>query len=161
MTMEDAVNVRPATLRDLELLFDLHRIVFRHHIEEIWGWDEAWQRSRFRQEFESSETSVVELAGQIIGYVQTDSDPSRLYLRNIALHPDVQGNGIVTSLVRQLQRNAAKRGVPVYLSVFRTNRQAQEFYDRLGFLTTGRTDELIEMSWNAGQARPGTGDHIT
>jgi ribosomal protein S18 acetylase RimI-like enzyme len=159
--MNDPVDIRPATPRDVESLFELHRTVFRHHIEEMWGWDEAWQYSRFRQEFESSKTTVVELVGQMIGYVQTDADPNRLYLRNIALHPNVQGQGIGTFLVKRLQRTAAERGVPVYLSVFRTNRQAQEFYERLGFLTTSRTDELTEMSWNAGQARPGTDDHVT
>lgn len=146
-SVSGAVDVRPATSDDLESLFDLHCAVFRSHIEEIWGWDEEWQRSRFKLEFESSMTSVVQTAGQTVGYVQTNADPDRLYLRNIALHPDVQGQGLGTILVRQLQQQAAERGVRLDLSVFRSNRRAQDFYARLGFHRTGGTDTHIEMSW--------------
>ena len=75
--MSDAVDIRPAALEDLESLFDLHRTVFRSHIEEIWGWDEEWQRSRFRREFDSSVTSVVQVAGRTVGYVQTVVDANQ------------------------------------------------------------------------------------
>ncbi len=128
--MSDAVDIRPAALEDLESLFDLHRTVFRSHIEEIWGWDEEWQRSRFRQEFDSSVTSVVQVAGRTVGYVQTVVDANQLYLQNIALHPEVQRQGIGTCLVKRLQQDAVERNVPVNLSLFRTNPQAVNFYER-------------------------------
>jgi len=145
--MSDAVDIRPAALEDQESLFELHRTVFRSHIEEIWGWDEKWQRSQFRREFESSVTSVVQVAGRTVGYVQTVVSANLLYLRNIALHPDVQGQGIGTCLVTRLQQEAVERGVPVNLSLFRTNPRSINFYERLGFRRTGETDAYIKMSW--------------
>ncbi len=147
--MSDAVDTRPADLEDLESLFDLHRTVFRSHIEEIWGWDEEWQRSQFRREFDSSVTSVVQVAGRTVGDIQTVVDANQLYLQNIALHPDVQRQGIGTCLVKRLQQDAVERDVPVNLSLFRTNPQAVNFYERLGFRRAGETDTHIKMSWCA------------
>lgn len=102
--MRTAIDLRPATPDDLGSLFELYRRVFRSHIDRIWGWSEVWQQSNFSIDFESSSTSVVQIAGRAVGYVQTDNDPKRFYLRNIALHPDVQGQGIGTHFVKQLQQ---------------------------------------------------------
>jgi ribosomal protein S18 acetylase RimI-like enzyme len=147
--MRIAFDLRPATPDDLESLFELYRTVFRSHIETIWGWSESWQQSNFRRDFETSSTSVVQVAGRTVGSVQTDKEPKRLYIRNMAVHPDVQGPRIGSRLIRQLQREAKDEGLPVELVIFRTNLRASEFYKRLGFKTTGRTDAFLEMSWHA------------
>ena len=147
--MRVSPHLRLATPNDLGLLFDLHRMVFRSHIEEIWGWREEWQRENFTRLFELSRTEVVEVGERTVGYVQTEREAHRLYLRNIALHPKVQGQGIGTVLMRQLQQESEKGGVPLELVLFRTNPRALEFYERLGFKETGRTSDFIEMSWHA------------
>ena len=146
--MNELVDLRTATPDDLESLFDLYATMFRSHIEDIWGWDEAWQRSHFERDMESTFTSVVEVAGKTVGYMQTVTRSEHLYLRNIALHPDAQGRGIGTRLVKELQEKSRGLGVPVELSVFRTNPRAQEFYGRLGFQRAGKTDTHIDMSWH-------------
>ena len=147
--MRDAPDLRTAAPEDLASLFELHRMVFRSHIEKIWGWSEEWQRTNFNRLFESSVTEVVEVAGCTVGYMQTEREAQRLYLRNIALHPGVQGLGIGTFLIRQLQQESKERGVPLELVLFRTNPRAREFYERLGFKQIGQTDAFIEMSWHA------------
>ena len=81
--------------------------------------------------------------------MQTAKEPKRLYLRNIALNPDVQGQGIGTHLIRQLQQESGTCGIPLELVLFRTNPRACEFYKRLGFEVTGQTEAFIEMSWHA------------
>ncbi|MCP4200691.1 MAG: GNAT family N-acetyltransferase [bacterium] len=127
----------------------MYRTVFRFHIQRIWGWNEEWQRSNFSREFESSSTTVVEVAGRTAGYVQTDRESKRLYLRNIALYPDIQGQGIGTFLIEQLQQESRECGVPLELVLFRTNPRARELYERLGFKQTGQTDAFVKMSWHA------------
>lgn len=147
--MSKDFDIRPAVPEDLDSLFELHCGVFRPHIEKIWGWDDEWQRSQFRRDFGSTVTEVVQVAGRTVGYVQTVSRPELLYLQTIALHPDFQGQGIGTRLVKRLQREAADRRVAVSLSVFRTNRRAMAFYKELGFRQTGKTDAHFTMSWRA------------
>jgi ribosomal protein S18 acetylase RimI-like enzyme len=148
-SMSGALDIRGAVQEDLDSLFELHRTVFHSHIEEIWGWDEKWQRSQFRREFESSVTYLVQVAGRTVGYFQTVANADLLYLQSIALHPDVQGQGIGTRLVRRLQREAVDRGAAVSLSIFRTNPRAMDFYRGLGFRQTGETDTHVTMSWRA------------
>ena len=145
---EGSWKLRPVGPGDLETLFELHRIVFRPHIEEIWGWDEATQRALFRRDLEASSTEVVEADGDTVGYLQTDLDANRLFLRNLVLHPARQGCGIGSGLVERLQRDAAGHGVPIELVVFRTNPRAERFYERLGFERTGRSAAFVEMRWS-------------
>ena len=148
-SMSSPLDIRGAVPEDLDSLFELHRTVFRSHIEVIWGWDEKWQRSQFRKEFESSVTYLIQVAGRTVGYFQTVANADLLYLQSIALHPDVQGQGIGTRLVRRLQREAVDRDVAVSLSIFRTNPRAMTFYEELGFRQTGETDTHVTMSWRA------------
>ncbi len=146
--MASIVNLRPAVQGDIELLYALYCTVFRSHIEQLWGWDEQWQRGNFRCEFKSSSTLVSRLGGQDIGYLQVLIAPHRMYLKNIALWPEVQGKGIGSILVKDLQDEALRKAVPLELSVFRTNPRAQQFYQRLGFRQVGQNKTHLEMVWH-------------
>lgn len=128
-------------------LFEIHRAVFRSHIEQIWGWNEDWQRNNFATERASSTTSVIRIDARIVGYLQCRDEGNRIYVRNIALLPEFQGQGIGTALVKELQAMAAARDVPLELGVFRTNAPARRFYERLGFERTRDTETHTEMSW--------------
>ena len=138
---------RLATTDDMPELFEMHRAVFRTHIEQIWGWDEDWQRTNFAAEFASSNTSVIEIEDRIVGYVQIRDEGHRIYLQNIALSPEFQRRGFGTRLLKRLQRESSARKVALELAVFRTNPNALKFYERIGFRRTGETSTHIEMSW--------------
>ncbi len=141
--------VRYATEDDQAELFEIHREVFGQHIEQIWGWDEKWQRENFAMEFHSPTTSVIELDGRIGGYIQVREEADRIYLQNIALSSGFQGKGFGSRLVDGLQHKAMTQGVALELSVFRTNSDAQRFYERCGFRIVGKTEAFVEMSWNS------------
>ncbi|WP_220359424.1 GNAT family N-acetyltransferase [Alkalilimnicola ehrlichii] len=98
------MNIRPIGDGEEGILFEIHRAVFYSHIEQIWGWDEDWQKANFAREIESSATSVVIIDGLIVGYVQVCEDDRGIYLQNIALSGDYQRKGIGTRLIQQLQK---------------------------------------------------------
>lgn len=141
------MHLRAANTCDLALLFNIHRSVFRFHIEKLWGWDEEWQRENFALECAAAVTSVVEIDSQIAGYIQILNQESQIYVQNIAIAVDRQGNGVGTMLLKCLQSRAAAQQVPLHLGVFRTNTSAQKLYKRLGFHDVGETRTHIEMSW--------------
>jgi ribosomal protein S18 acetylase RimI-like enzyme len=143
------MDLRPVADGEEAELFEIHRAVFRSHIEQLWGWDERWQRSNFAAELASSTTSVIRMDALIVGYVQFRDEVNRIYVQNIALLPDFQCKGIGTRLMNELQTKAAARGVPLELGVFRTNAPARRFYERLGFERTRDTETHTEMSWRA------------
>ena len=143
------MDLRPVADGEEAELFEIHRAVFRSHIEQLWGWDERWQRSNFAAELASSTTSVIRMDALIVGYVQFRDEGNRIYVQNIALLPDFQCKGIGTRLMNELQTKAAARGVPLELGVFRTNAPARRFYERLGFERIRDTETHTEMSWRA------------
>ncbi|MDN5872584.1 MAG: GNAT family N-acetyltransferase [Nitrococcus sp.] len=143
------MDVRPATCNDEAALYEIHRAVFRSHIEQIWGWNEEWQRSNFATELASSSALVILIDARIAGYVQFRNEGNRIYVQNIALLPDVQSKGIGTRLIKELQAKATVRGVPLELDVFRTNTSARRFYERLGFERMCDTEMHTQMSWSA------------
>ncbi len=145
----DLFTTRPATAADHNRMFDVHRRVFKDHIEQLWGWDENWQRSNFEAECAACSCSILEEGDVLAGYVQTTHEPNGLRLRNIAIDAAFQGRGFGTSVVEGLQKDAARRGVAIHLSVFTTNARAAQFYLRLGFRETERDSKFIGMTWTA------------
>jgi ribosomal protein S18 acetylase RimI-like enzyme len=67
-------------------------------------------------------------------------------LVDISLFPEHRGRGSGTVAIRELIREASDRGLPLRLSVLRTNR-AQRLYQRLGFVAKGGDAMYIEMEY--------------
>ncbi len=149
LPQESRVELRRAACSDLLKLFEIHRAVFLPHIARIWGWDERWQRGNFLEEMATASTWVVQADNEVAGYLQIQNQAERIYLRNIALLPALQGHGVGTRLVGQLQAKAAERGMPIELSVFRINVAARRFYERLGFTRTQDGQTHIGMTWHS------------
>jgi ribosomal protein S18 acetylase RimI-like enzyme len=66
----------------------------------------------------------------------------------MALLPAFCGRGIGTTLLRDIQAEAAGRGVAAVLHVEHWN-PARRLYDRLGFVETGRDEIYSRMEWRA------------
>ena len=103
--------------------------------------------SNFRKEFESSKTAIVTSDGNTVGFVQTVENDDEIYLRYLALVPEAQGRGLGTDLIKNLQANAAGRGLPIRLSMLRTNSRVAKLYERLGFVPSEESDSFTEMIW--------------
>ena len=144
-------ELREADASDSEGIFALYEGLFRNHIEEIWGWNDAWQRSNFVEEWAAARTLIVHRDGEVIGYLQTRPEPGFIYVLSLALAPVAQGKGIGTAIMAGLKTSAMERGEGVKLSVFRTNPRALDLYGRLGFQVTETTDAFSRMEWLPGE----------
>ncbi|MDJ0973705.1 MAG: GNAT family N-acetyltransferase [Planctomycetota bacterium] len=143
------IRLRPGTEDDLDLLREIHHGAMRPHVEATWGvWDEAAQEARFRATTDPLAHEIVEDAGEPVGcqFVRVHADA--LELVRIYIHPDHQGRGIGTALIRRLCASAASQGKAVRLRVLKTNR-AQTLYARLGFLVEDETETHLMMRWAA------------
>jgi ribosomal protein S18 acetylase RimI-like enzyme len=75
-------------------------------------------------------------------------------LLNIAVHPNAQGRGIATALIRAGLKTMREARVPeVRLEVRPWNRQAVSLYRRTGWTEAGRTRDL-EGEWLVMTAKP-------
>jgi ribosomal protein S18 acetylase RimI-like enzyme len=140
------LDLRQATESDYDFLWWLHGATMRTYVEAIWGWDEGVQRSIFQERFDPARLQIVERAGEAMGYVSVERREDDIFLSAIEVAPDFQSQGIGTRLIRDLQDEAERQGIPVRLRVLQGN-PARRLYERLGFAATGETETHIMMNW--------------
>ncbi|HJP80556.1 MAG TPA: GNAT family N-acetyltransferase [Pseudonocardiaceae bacterium] len=143
--MTQQLGLRPATPADSELCYHLHRAAMREVVEAIWGWDEADQRGYHDRGFDPALTHIITIDGQDAGALIVHYRPEEIYLARVELHPDHQGRGTGTHLIRQLLAEAAARHQPLQLDVRTVNPRAHQLYQRLGFQEVSREDGKIRM----------------
>ncbi|GAA1684446.1 hypothetical protein GCM10009745_31060 [Kribbella yunnanensis] len=146
-------TLRPATLDDVDFLLDVSIEASRDQgrlpaAADEPGWREGYLDLARRQISDGpSTTSVIELDGRPVGRLRVTREAARIELNGIQLDPSVQGRGIGTAIIRQLQQEAADRGVPLDLGVERDNPNARRLYDRLGFLQYAEDDREDKLRW--------------
>jgi ribosomal protein S18 acetylase RimI-like enzyme len=141
-------TIQPVSDDLFDLIFSLKEQIFRHHIEQIWGWHPDWQHENFSSNWKNCETRSVHSDGAIIGYMQILEEPDHILLKTLGLSPAYQSKGIGSSLVRDLQLRAQLSNLPIKLSVYVTNDRAENFYKSLGFQNEHRDREFQHMIWN-------------
>jgi ribosomal protein S18 acetylase RimI-like enzyme len=147
--------IRPATLSDVGFLADV--VVEATRAQGRWRTDV--DEAEFHRNYVSgtralmeggdphSVTSVIEVAGECVGRLRIVRDGKRLELSGIQLLPRVQGRGIGTGIIEDLKSEAARRGVPLELSVEHDNPRARALYERLGFVKVDEDDNEARFRW--------------
>ena len=144
----ESVELRPATSDDYDFVFSVHCVTMRAFVEPIYGWDLDWQSRYLRKHFDPDERQIIRFGGTDVGYISFEEQESCVFLKTICVLPAYQHRGIGTTLIRSLQQNAVRTGVPVMLQVLKSNR-ARGLYERLGFEILGETDTHYRLKWTA------------
>jgi ribosomal protein S18 acetylase RimI-like enzyme len=121
----------------------------REVIEQTWGWDEAWQRTDFERRLAAYIVSIIELEDRAAGSLWLEWKPDSLYIHEIQILPEFQGNGLGTAVVLGVVAQGARRSLPVTLSVVPANPRAKRLYERLGFEVTHVEPPFIRMRHQA------------
>ena len=150
------LNWRAATADDEDFLW---RVYASSRAEEIslWGLPPQQAEMLLRMQYRARTASYaagfpdsdhgILLNGEIpvgAAIVARSSDSIRLV--DVALFGEFRGSGIGGAFVAQLMQEARERGVPLRLSVLRSNR-ARNLYARLGFAETAADQMYIEMEY--------------
>ncbi|MGZ3182421.1 MAG: GNAT family N-acetyltransferase [Telluria sp.] len=117
----------------------------RTHIEQIWGWDDAWQANDFAYGLANADTDVIEVDGEFAGYCQIVHHVEADYLRMLIIEPRYRSAGVGARVLSAVTRTASTSGRSISLRVFRTNGAAQRFYEREGWSVTAREDAFCVM----------------
>ncbi|MFN8616883.1 MAG: GNAT family N-acetyltransferase [Dehalococcoidia bacterium] len=141
-----AYALRPANPEAFEVLYALHRASMERYVTETWGnWDEPFQRRHFA-DFWPAGCQAIVVAGETAGFLDLLDREGVVWVGNIELAPRWQGRGIGSSILREIQRDAAARGRTVGLQVLKVN-PARGLYLRLGFRDNGESATHHQMSW--------------
>jgi ribosomal protein S18 acetylase RimI-like enzyme len=98
-----------------------------------------------REHFDPEKIQIIEVGGASAGCLRVERHQDHLDLDLIEIAPRYQNQGMGTKLIGDLIVEADGRGVPVRLSVLRTNDPARRLYEQLGFEIVQETDERIRM----------------
>lgn len=139
-------TLAPVAPDDLPWLFELHKAALKEYVEQIWGWDEAWQRDYFFKTLNLADSRLILLGEERIGRLTVEEKPDHIFLAYIALLPAHQGKGIGTEVIRSVMAEAKEKGKPVILSVLKPN-PAKALYERLGFIITTSDNVRTELSY--------------
>jgi ribosomal protein S18 acetylase RimI-like enzyme len=140
-------HLRPAETDDFRTLFEIHRAAMFDLVDRVWGWDEADQEERFRDYVGNANLQVIEVDGEIAGFVHVVRAPDAIEIVNIELAPAYQNQGIGSDILQKTLAEARAGGVPVTLRVLKANPEARRLYDSLGFHHVGETatHDLLRM----------------
>jgi ribosomal protein S18 acetylase RimI-like enzyme len=144
MSMQD-VGLRECREEDRAFVWEVRRQALREYVAAIWGWDEEDQHEKFEKRFTSAGHQIVVFEGVDVGLLQVVDEGSHLVVGKIELLPAFQRRGIGSVLMGRVLDEAQARQIPVRLQVLRTNAPARRFYERLGFVISGKTETHFQM----------------
>lgn len=136
-----AIGLRSATSADSEYCFQLHKAVMGAYVAAIWGWDEQIQRDFHARTLIPVRWRIITADGADAGMLHVEHRPTEIYLARIEFHPDHQGRGIGSQLIRSLLHQAHQHGRDLTLDVLVVSQRAQTLYRRLGLHEVTRHGE--------------------
>ena len=143
-------ELRSAKREDADFFWRLRQEALRPHVEKTWGkWDDAQQRKFFDRGFVPRETRVILVDGKPGGRLDVSRSRMEFFLGLIEILPELQGRGLGSAVIRDLQEEARGKRVPIRLQVIKGNQAAVRLYERLDFKRAGETKTHHLMLWQA------------
>jgi GNAT superfamily N-acetyltransferase len=149
--------VRPALPQDEIFLYELYSAVRGPEFalapipaqqkEDLIRMQFRASMSAYAQMYPNSCCHVVLLDSKPVGRLWFAPGEGEFHLVDIAVHPELQSKGIGSVLIKRLQQEAARAGLPIRSCVFRFNPGSVRFHQRNGF-TIIREDQVnYYMEW--------------
>ena len=127
------LKFRKARAIDSDFVFAVKKAAFREYVEQIWGWDDSYQRDLHNRRFASQDIRIIQFCETDIGFLSTSNTSDTLNVNQIYILPEYQGKGIGAVCMKGIIDDASLEQKPVTLQVLKINTRATAFYQRLGF----------------------------
>ncbi len=142
--MSASLRFRPAVRADIDRLLALREATMLGHLKQAGvGWDRDALMARVLVDFEHAQ--IVSLDAEDIGLFKARRNPMDWYIVQIQIAPAYQGKGFGDQILRAFLRISDDEGLPVSLSVLKTN-PAKRLYDRLGFQIASESETEYLMT---------------
>lgn len=136
---------RPATSADFEVTLAIKKQALGPYIEQVWGWEDEFQRAFHSENFKPDSTTLLLYEGQEIGLLEAEEQPDCFFIQSLLIVPEFQGRGIGTALLNEFITKALAVNKPVRLDVLQVNKSALKLYQRLGFTILNTTELTFQL----------------
>ena len=126
------IQYREAQLEDEAFVNSLTRTTMRKYVEAMWASEKEREHYYEINTFCQYGTRIIQYDGVDIGRITTTQEEDKIFLDELHILPEYQGNGIGKQVLQCLLEDAAFENLTVELSVLRSN-PAKRLYERLGF----------------------------
>jgi len=132
--------LRDAEYDDRDFIYEIKKNYIYQYVEMLFGWDEEYQRNDFESDFVINKFQIISADEKNIGFTQTNENEYRVYIADIHLLPEYQGQGIGSIIVKTINERALKSGKYVTAQCYISNPRACKLYESHGFEITQTTD---------------------
>ena len=139
------LSLRKADASDSEFVFAVKKAAFREYVEQVWGWDDNYQRELHNRRFAAQDICIIQLRDVDVGFLATSSTPNTLKVNQLFILPEYQRRGIGSACMTFILDDASLDGKSVALQVLKVNTRGTAFYQRLGFLIVGESSTHFQM----------------
>jgi ribosomal protein S18 acetylase RimI-like enzyme len=143
------IQLHQATKSDHNFCYLLKKATLKEHIAKIWDWDEEWQKDYHSKHFKPEVLKIITKSSENIGCISIIEEEDQFFLSLIEILPQFQNQGIGTTLIRELLKEAKEKQKDLYLQVLISNDKAQRLYKRMGFKVKEKTDTHIKMVFHS------------
>ena len=141
----EALKVRKAQATDSEFVFAVKKAAFREYVEQIWGWDDTYQRDLHNRRFASQDLRIIQFHGTDVGFLSTFSTSDTFKVDQLYILPEYQGRGVGAACMKRIIDDASLEQKPVTLQVLKINTRATAFYQRLRFIIVDENSTHFQM----------------
>ena len=141
----EELSFRKARASDSEFVFAVKEAAYREYVEQVWGWDDKYQRERHNKEFASHDFHIIQFNGTDVGILVTSHTSDALKINQIYILPEYQGEGIGSACMTRIVDNASLEQKSVTLQVLKVNTRGIALYQRLGFTIVGEDSIYFQM----------------
>jgi ribosomal protein S18 acetylase RimI-like enzyme len=119
----------------------------KDYVDQVWGWNDSDQIAFFDKHFQPDACEIIQADGADIGVLVVEENDDEIYLGEMQVLPEWQGQGIGSSVLRSLMERAAAVGKPLTLRVLHANPQARALYERFGFQPFKEIETHTYLRW--------------
>ena len=141
----EKLSIRKARASDSEFVFTVKKAAYREYVEQVWGWEDDYQRERHNREFDSHDFHIIQFREIDVGFFITSSTSDTLKVNQIYILPEYQGKGIGSACMTRIIDDANLEQKSVVLKVLKVNTRSIALYRRLGFTIVDESSEYSQM----------------
>jgi ribosomal protein S18 acetylase RimI-like enzyme len=143
MTRENIeFTLRPATVNDIEFIYELRTKTMKPFFEGTLGWDETKEREKAVDELTNAE--IIMVTQKRAGVIKVIPRADELHLHQMQILPELQKMGIGSELVRRIIECSEQSSKPITLFVVK-NTPAKQLYEQFGFVVTDDFEHNCRM----------------
>lgn len=127
-------ELRACTINDLDFVFELKKIGMKWYIEKLHGWDDEIQKNITAHELEKylKFMQIIMIDGKDVGVTSLWQYDDYYEVGLIAVHPNYQGKGIASSILRKHIQKARADKKRLLIKAYKEN-PALRVYVKVGF----------------------------